>query len=517
MNRIVKKSLMVFAIVGLFLTNLMSVKAAPQQISLGDAPKTGMYIAGVSFHYKKTTDGKYLYCIDMAKDTARNVKANLISSSAVNGGTYYILKNGYPEKSITGDKDKDYYITQTAVWWYLDETTGSSNLGQQFKKTGEDKYGLRSKVKALVDAGLQHRNDQIPAEAATEIALKASSTSMSLSNGYYVSDSIGVSKLTNTNTYTVSLDNVPEGTVISKNGASDFTYTGEFTLSKNDSIRVKIPSAKVKDTAMKIKVNAKAAGGQVYTLNAYKPEVSSMQSVVLLDKTSSSASTSMTLDIVSSKVSILKVDTNTKQPLAGAVLVLKDSNGKEITKWTSTVNAHVIRNLSNGTYTVEEESAPNGYRLNKNKASFTISDDKRDIRIDFENAPEKVVVSISKIDSATKDQIAGAVIVVKDCKGEVVYKFDSKTTAEVITDLEYGTYTVEELSAPEGYIKSNNVASFTIDKDHLSHQIVIENTKETIVPDTANASSMILLMIGIVITGFGISYVRKNGQKKFSK
>ena len=112
---------------------------------------------------------------------------------------------------------------------------------------------------------------------------------------------------------------------------------------------------------------------------------------------------------------------------------------------------------------------------------------------------------------------AGAVIVIKNSKGEIVYKFESKTTAEIITDLEYGTYTVEELSAPEGYIKSNNVASFTIDKDHLSHQIVIENTKETIVPDTANASSMILLMIGIVITGFGISYVRKNGQKKFSK
>ena len=518
MKRIVKNSLMLVAAIAMFLTGFIGVSAAPQQISLGDAPKTGQYIAGVSFHYKKTTDGKYLYCIDMARDTARNVKANLIqNTAAVNGGTYYILRNGYPEKSITGDADKDYYITQTAVWWYLDETTGSHNLGDMFKKTGSDDYGLRSKVKALVDAGLSHRNDAIPAETTTEIALNASSTSMTLNNGYYISESIGVSKLTNTDKYTIKLTGAPEGTIISKNDGSSYNYTGPVSLNKNETFRIKVAASKVSNTSMSIKIDASAAGSSIYTLNAYKPVDNNMQSIILLDKVKTDACTSMTLDIASSKVSVLKVDTNTKQPLAGAVLVVKDASGKEITRWTSTVNAHVIRNLANGNYTVEEISAPTGYRLNKNVAKFTITDTKRDIRIDFENAPEKIVVNISKVDQQTKNQLAGAVIVIKNSKGEIVYKFESKTTAEIITDLEYGTYTVEELSAPEGYIKSNNVVTFTIDKDHLSHQIIVENAKEVIVPDTANATSMILIMIGIVITGFGISYIKKNGQKRFNK
>ena len=517
MNKFIKNSVMLMATIALFLLGIIGVSAAPQQITLGPATQTGRYIAGVGFSYKKTTDGKFLYCIDMNKDTAQNTTASLISSPAVNGGTYYILKNGYPEKSITGDTDKDYYITQTAIWWYLDETTGSHNLGDMFKHSGSDDYGLRSKVKSLVDAGVQHKNDAIPSEVATEIALSASSNSMTLSNGYYVSESIGVSKLTNTNTYTVKLTNAPDGTIISKNGGMESNYTGAFSLKNNETFRVKIPSQKVTDTSLSIKIDASASGAWQYTLNAYKPAVASMQSIVLLDKVKSDACTSMTLEIASSKVSVLKIDTNTKQPLAGAVLVLKDATGKEITRWTSTVNAHVIRNLSNGDYTVEEISAPTGYRLNKNVAKFTISDSRRDIRVNFENAPEKIVVNISKVDQQTKNQLAGAVLVIKNARGEIVYKFETKTTPESITDLEYGTYTVEELSAPEGYIKSNNVVTFTIDKDHLSHQIVIENAKEVIVPDTANPASMLFIMLGIAITGFGISYIKKNGQKRFSK
>ena len=50
---------------------------------------------------------------------------------------------------------------------------------------------------------------------------------------------------------------------------------------------------------------------------------------------------------------------------------LKDSNGNEITRWKSTTNAHVIRNLKNGSYTVEEIEAPTGYK--KLKEPFKLS------------------------------------------------------------------------------------------------------------------------------------------------
>ena len=82
-----------------------------------------------------------------------------------------------------------------------------------------------------------------------------------------------------------------------------------------------------------------------------------------------------------------------------------------------------------------------------------------------------------------------------------------------LTDLSNETYTVEEESAPEGYIKSSQKVSFTIDDQHLSHQINFVNAKETIVPNTASSSSIILTILGIAILGSGIAYVYKNSKK----
>ena len=141
MSKLVKKILTMIIAVTIIVSSFGSVNAASETIKLGDAPVTQKYIAGVSFHYKRTTGGKDLYCLNIHKNTARNTTARLVKNSPnINGGLVYILKNGYPYKSFTGDNDKDYYITQTAVWWYLDKTTGSTNLGEQFKRDGSDPY-----------------------------------------------------------------------------------------------------------------------------------------------------------------------------------------------------------------------------------------------------------------------------------------------------------------------------------------------------------------------------------------
>ena len=67
------------------------------------------------------------------------------------------MEHGYPKTSITGDSSKDYYITQTAVWWYLDDTTGSSNLTKAFKETSSDPNNIRKYVKDLVAGAKQAR------------------------------------------------------------------------------------------------------------------------------------------------------------------------------------------------------------------------------------------------------------------------------------------------------------------------------------------------------------------------
>lgn len=494
------------------LASIGTVNAAANSIQLAKATPTNSYIAGVSFYYKKTTGGSYLYCLTRHKNAASNIKANLVSNSKyVDGGVAHIIANGYPNKSITGSKEKDYYITQTAVWWYLDKVKGTSNLGKDFKETGSDKHDLRKYVKSLMQEGYKHRNDSKSSSINSNLALVANDTTMSLSDSYYVSNDIKISSNVADNK-SVTLTGAPTGTKIVRSDGTEVNYNGAFTMG-NGTFKVKVPSSSISNTAETIKISVTGVGSTVYETNEYQPTDSSMQTVALYESSTKNITKEVTLQILSSKVSILKTDAKTGQALAGAQLVLKDSNGKVLAEWTSTINEHIIRNLSNGTYTVEETAAPTGYLLNKNVNSFTITDTNKDIKVRFENTARKSVVNIVKVDQETNQPLAGAELVVRNSAGEEIARFTTTDQAYVLTDLANGTYTVEETVAPAGYHKSNEKITFTIDDDHLSHQVTFVNTKAVIVPDTAALPSGIMILIGMIITLSGIYYISGNAKK----
>ena len=425
MKKLMKKILTIVIATLIVLTSTTSVYAASDSIQLGEASYAGNYIAGVYFSDKKTTDGRYLYCLNMPKKTAQNVKATIVKNSKyTDGGLVHILENGYPNKSITGDKSKDYYITQTAVWWYLDEVHGTTNLGNQFKSTGSDSYNIRKYVKQLVNEGKQHKNDSTSL-ATTKLTLSTSDITMQLNGDYYVSSAIKASVAQNISSYKVTLTGAPSGTVITINNTNT-NYTGEFTVNSNESFIIKVPKNSVTVEQLSITIKASAVGNTQYMAYEYQPVDTNMQNVALLEKVAQSATSALALQITKAK---------------------------------------------------------------------------------------KPVISITKVDQDTRKPLAGATLVIKDAKGEIVYKFDTTENAEVITSIEdYGKYTVEELSAPAGYIKSDKVIEITIDKDHLSHQITFENTKETYVPNTATNSSIIMVILGIVLIGTGLRFVYKNAK-----
>lgn len=513
MKKFVKIASSVILAFVMLVTSILNVNAASDTISLGQATRVGhAYINNVSFYYKVTTDGRYLFCLEKHRTAASNIKANIVkNSSNIDAGLIHILKNGYPVKSITGNSDKDYYITQTAVWWYLDSTRGTKNLDNGFKKTGSDSYGLRKYVSNLVNEGLAHRNDST-AKPKTELVIKpASGDSLELVNNYYVSSDIKAVVASNISGYTMSLDNAPQGTMVIYNG-KEFEYTGPFFVDADKSFKVKVPSTSVTTKTVDFDVKASATGNSYYMAYEYQPTNQKMQNVALLEKTNDKVETSTKLHIDSSRLSVIKIDSNTKQPLAGAKLVLKDSRGNVITTWVSSINAHIIRNLSDGEYTIEEVEAPKGYILNTKKTVVNVTSKTREITVNIENKPKVVVVNINKIDQATNSPLAGAVLLVKDSKNKEIARFTTTEDPYVLTGLENGTYTVQEVSAPSGYITSNEIISFTIDDDHLSHQIVFKNAKETPVPDTASTKETLLLILGIIITGFGISYIVKNAK-----
>ena len=501
MKKSIKKTILsVLVALLVFVSTATATYAVPQTITLGGTETLEGYVSGVKFTTKTTKDGGYLYCLDMKKKTAKDTTATLKGQR--DAGVAYIIANGYPSKSITGDRLKDYYITQTAVWWYLDDTTGSSNLSQKFKTTGSDPHNIRPIIKNLVEKA---KTAKANGYAQTKLTITTSNKDMSLLDGYYVSSEITASS-SNISTYTVTLSNAPSGTkVVSTSGVEKTTFNA------GEKFIIKVPGSKVTGTELDIKVTAKATG---YVTKAYEytPVNNTMQPVALIETETQNVSSTITLSIENSKVTIIKVDKSTNQPLAGAKLVVKDSAGNTITGWTSTTNGHVIRNLKPGTYTVTETSAPKGYKLNTTPVTFTVTASNQNVTVKVYNEPKETVVNILKVDNETQKPLAGATLVVRKADGTEVVRFTSTTEPYVLTNLEDGTYTVEEIDAPAGYILSSEKKTFTIDDNHLSHQITFGNNPEVKVPDTAS-SSLIFTLLGIVIISTGIGFVYKNGKK----
>ncbi|MBQ6477561.1 MAG: Cys-Gln thioester bond-forming surface protein [Bacilli bacterium] len=488
MKSLFKKLSIIIVTLLVFIGGNYGVKAVSNTIHLADAKAVPRYIDGLKFSIKRMTNGEYLYCLHRNANTAQNVTAKL--DGRTDNGVSYILANGYPVKSITGNRTKDYYITQTAVWWYLDDAKGASNLSREFKsQSGTMINHIKRLVRGAKKAGSPRRT--------ANIKLTTKSTEMILKDGYYVSEVI---KGNATDNYKVTVSG-PAGTKV-----VDLNGNVKNTFKPKEGFRVKVPLSEAKKENVKVTAKTTATYYQAYR---YYPTDKSMQKVARLVKESNSKASNLGLTISKSVLRVNKLDEDTKQNIAGATIALKDASGKTITTWVSTSDTHIIQNLQNGTYTIEEVNAPDGYKKSETTKTFTINDKVRDVTINLYNKAEESVVTITKVDKETNAPLAGAVLVVKDANGTEIERFTTTTEAHVIKDLEAGTYTVEEVEAPAGYMKNETGVEFTIDSEHLTHQITIENYKEVVVPDTSTASTIILTILGIVITIVGLNFIKR--------
>ena len=478
----------------------------PSSIQLGSVTSLPSYIGGTYFQTKTLKNGGYAYCTEHYKDTPINMTMYLVGE--MDAGYAYILQNGYPNKSFTGNGNYDYYITQTAMWWYIDEVEGTNNLSDYFKTSADDPHNLRPHIKNLVNNAKEARKAGY--EKPT-LSLSSDSDKLTLSEDgkYYISDTIKVTS-TKVDQYEVVLDDVPKNTkVINENGKEDTTFEDQ------ESFQIRVPVSSIEDTeaTLKFHVKATATVSKAYLYEAKDDAIQDVLPAVLYPSTVD-LSADMKLSLSTSKVSIVKIDQKTNEPLAGATMRVEDAQGNVIDQWISTINPHIIRDLPNGTYYLREIEAPKGYRLLEEPVAFTVSDQAKDIEVTMENVPKTSVVTILKIDKETGKPLAGATLVVKDSSGKEIYHFVTTEDPYVIEDLEDGVYTVEEIEAPDGYMIDDNVVTFEIDEDHPSHQIIIENYPEVEVPPTSHMASFWLSMVGVVGILSGIGYIYYHGKKQ---
>lgn len=428
------------------------------------------YLPGdnLKFYYKVTTDGKIVYCIDQKRSFPTGNPTAYTRVGELSNEYVYIMENGFPNRSLTGDNDKDYFITGMAIWYIVDQNNAIFN---NFNLSANTYKGVYNDVVYWMNYLVTNARNSYKIAPVISISNSNSNMTLSSDGNYYVS-TLSAAKNGAISNYNVSLTNAPAGTIV-----TDANGTVKNTFSINEKFTVKVPVASINTltNSFKVNVSATATENKAYLYSAGN----SIQRTTALYPEYISLGDSATLNInVNTRVEVSKVDATTGTELPGAKLTVKNASNVVVDTWTSTSTVHVISGLKPGKYTLTEEIAPEGYELSKTTVEFTIKADGSTTKVKMENKPEEKLVYISKVDSKTGARIAGAKLEVKDSKGKVVDSWTSTTEVHTIKGLKPGKYTLVETSAPKGYTLNTTPVAFEVTKAKKSVEVKMENKLE---------------------------------------
>lgn len=173
--------------------------------------------------------------------------------------------------------------------------------------------------------------------------------------------------------------------------------------------------------------------------------------------------------MVDTTTQVTKTDITGENEIPGARLIVRDKDGNIVDEWISGEEHHNVENLIEGeTYTLEEVVPAPGY-VTASPIEFTVTKNGISTAVTMKDAPTKVV--IHKLDDNNKP-VSGAKLQILDKDKNVVEEWTSDGTDHIIeAKLIVGeTYTLHEVSAPEGYEIAKDI-EFTV-KDTAEEQEV---------------------------------------------
>ena len=174
---------------------------------------------------------------------------------------------------------------------------------------------------------------------------------------------------------------------------------------------------------------------------------------------------------------ITKTDIVSGKPLSGAKFEIRGINGQ--IHGTYTTNAHgqiIVSQLNPDWYIVTETVAPSGYILDSTPQSISIIKG-RISNLEFVNQPLNSIV-IQKLDGDTRQPLSNAVIKVTTVDDKYIGEYRTDSTGTItVRGLETGTYKVQELAAPSGYLLDDTVKLVHL-RQGISEKVEIFNYKK---------------------------------------
>ena len=413
--------------------------------------------------------GEIAYCLDHMAESPHGEDYSKFDPEAVYSNKTYqgllaIIENSYPYRNAGLTDNQIRYATANAIRAWIKE---SANIGYDFMLPSNN--AVRPKTAQY--QGAFNFYNQLLDKARNGLVINHTLTSspdivelIVQGNRLVGQTTINYSALNGK--YEINLTSFPAGTQISGfTGNSGDVLTFELPLSNNgETIDI---------------TNAFTGFDNRSSVNVFWLDNSSgHQAVVvpIVDQMNPVTTADITIKSDPLTVTIIKHGKTDDTFLKGAVFGIYSAEDDTLIEElvTDESGKAACCKVTFGDYYAKEITAPVGYALDNTEQPFSITTDNMEVELELYNYP-----------------ITGQVGVVKGCgwkplKDAVigVYSIDGTLIEELITDiqgsaisgpLEYGWYYIKEITAPPGYVKSDEELPFTIEINDTTIWLPLEN------------------------------------------
>lgn len=306
----------------------------------------------------------------------------------IKAGTYTIREinapNGYTKSADVAITVDATHLTFDVINTAVPEEKGSITVTKK-DNNNQDLAGATIKVfnQAGTEVGSWTSSSSEPSHTFTDLpvgsyTLRETGTPV----GYMTANDITVT-VTNGNTATANFINQPTSVTIRKVDENNQPLAGAHLQVLNN--QGTVVDEWDTDTTGVHTITKLAVG--TYTIketvapNGYVLKTSTQQFTI----SAGQATAEQVFTNAKTVVRVSKIDNDTGALVSGANLVIYDENGAQVANFISNGTVKEINGLAPGNYTLKETQAPDGYALNENAVSFTVSDDGQAVEVTIAN------------------------------------------------------------------------------------------------------------------------------------
>ena len=225
--------------------------------------------------------------------------------------------------------------------------------------------------------------------------------------------------------------------------------------------------------------------------------------------------------LITGSIEILKVDADTKKPLAGVVYRLFDADGNKIADGTTDTNGKVtFDNLKSGSYSYQEISTVDGYQLDETKYDFSLTSENLNVKVTRENKPVKGCLTVRKVD-VTGSPLAGAELLLETSTDGQTWTEVGKITTDKTgiakwDDLKIGAqYRITEVKAPAGYtLMTEPLFTGVLDNTNSDVTITACNSASFVLPFTGGVGFTTYFLLAALALMAGVYFCKKSNISK---